>query len=458
MTDLQEPSAEPAAGEVRARPNRYHGAAALTPGPITAERYVSPEWMQREHDLIWPNTWLFACLERDVTEPGEYQVFEVGHESLLVANHEGHLGAFYNVCQHRGARIMVNSGGWVRDFVCPYHGWTYGHDGALKVVPDIERFTGGVDCDARSLKPVRAEVFAGLVFVCMDPAAPPLAEYLGPLGDRLAPYELDKMTLMGDQTVRLECNWKAVFDNFGELYHVEHIHPQHELIFDCPTAQIDLFEHGHTGVVIDGHTVNSRLAIPDEPPAYHDIQIRKFGLDAADYQGNVRALRGDVQRVRREVGLRLGYDYSRFTDEQLTDIEQYNLFPNTMVTVQPDDAIVMRARPHPTDPNRCEWDKFTFHRQPDPAVAEAAGVAFQPFDEAMVEPRERPERDVFDQEDIISGDKTMTITIDQDVHLIRDVQAGMRSRGFDTAQLCDDEIRVQHYHDWLDLKMGSRPA
>ena len=209
---------------------------------------------------------------------------------------------------------------------------------------------------------------------------------------------------------------------------------------------------------IDGHTVNSRLPIPAEPPAYHEIQIRKFGLDAADYQGDVRALRGDVQRVRREVGSRMGYDYSRFTDEQLTDIEQYNLFPNTMVTVQPDDAIVMRARPHPTDPNRCEWDKFTFHRQPDPAIAEAAGVEFEPFDQAMVAPRERPERDVFDQQDIISGAKTMTITIDQDVHLIRDVQAGMRSRGFDTAQLGDDEIRVQHYHDWLDLWMRNRPT
>ena len=44
----------------------------------------------------------------------------------------------------------------------------------------------------------------------------------------------------------------------------------------------------------------------------------------------------------------------------------------------------------------------------------------------------------------------MTRTIDQDVHLIRDVQAGMRSRGFDTAILCDDESRVQHYHDWLN--------
>jgi len=62
----------------------------------------------------------------------------------------------------------------------------------------------------------------------------------------------------------------------------------------------------------------------------------------------------------------------------------------------------------------------------------------------------RPAHDEFTQDDIIAGRKTMTITIDQDIHLIRDVQAGMRSRGFHAQKLCDDEARIQHYHDWLD--------
>ena len=48
-------------------------------------------------------------------------------------------------------------------------------------------------------------------------------------------------------------------------------------------------------------------------------------------------------------------------------------------------------------------------------------------------PDERPEREEFTQEDVIAGEKTMDITVDQDVHLIRDVQNGMRSRGFSTS-------------------------
>jgi hypothetical protein len=30
------------------------------------------------------------------------------------------------------------------------------------------------------------------------------------------------------------------------------------------------------------------------------------------------------------------------------------------------------------------------------------------------------------------------------------MQAGMRSRGFDRAVLNADEVRVQHFHDWVD--------
>jgi phenylpropionate dioxygenase-like ring-hydroxylating dioxygenase large terminal subunit len=442
---------------VHARPTVVHAPAPVPPGPITAERYVAREWLDKEAQALWPQTWLFACLERDVAEPGDYRVFEVGHESILISRTKaGELAAFFNVCQHRGARVMVNDHGWVQSFVCPYHGWTYGWDGRLEVVPDLERFSQGVDCAARSLKPVQVDAFAGMVFVCMDPDAPPLLDFLGPLADRIAPYRLEDMTLVGDQTVSLDCNWKAVFDNFGELYHVEHIHPQHELIFDCPTAECHLFDRGHTAVVIDGHTVNTRLPIPEEPNKLLRYLFRSSGGDPDSFEGGVLDIRKEVQRRRREAGPRMGFDYSRLSDERLSDIEQYNCFPNSMVTLQPDDALVTRARPHPTDPNRCLWDKFTFQMQPDPEIAERAGVAFEPRDPASLEAVPRPEHDRFTQEDIIAGRKTMTITIDQDIHLIRDVQAGMRSRGFDTAKLCDDEIRIQHYHDWLDHVLGVR--
>jgi hypothetical protein len=266
------------------------------------------------------------------------------------------------------------------------------------------------------------------------------------------------MTLIADQTVLLNCNWKAVLDNFHELYHVEHIHPLHALHFDCPTSLVDLFQYGHTGVHIHGHTVNTRLPIPDEVPPVLDRALRMFGADPAEYHGRVLDVREDVQQLRREAGPRLGWDYDALTDQRLSDVEQYNGFPNLMITVQADDAMVMRARPHPTDPDWCYWDKFSFHRQPDEAVARRHGVPFEPHNAADLAPVPRPEHDEFNQDDIIAGRKTMGVTIDQDVHFIRDVQAGMHSRGFDAQLLCSDEIRIQHFHDWYDQWMGADHA
>lgn len=430
-----------------------------SPGPtrsITAERYLSKDYMETEWQRVWPKAWLFAGLVSDLAEPGEYVVFNLGRESILLGcDDSGSINAFYNVCQHRGARVMVNDHGWVKNFVCPYHGWTYTPGGELTVVPDEDRFAQGVVCAERSLKPVRSEVWAGMVWVCMDDDAPGLRDYLGPLVELIDPYRIADMTLVQDQTVRLNCNWKAVFDNFGELYHVEHIHPQHATIFDCPTAEIGLYKHGHTGVFIDGFTVNTRLPIPDEPTKHMAGQMRMLGMDPDDYRGRVLEVRADVQKRRREVGPELGYDYDLLSDEQLSDIVQFNVFPNTMITIQPDNLLIMRARPHPTDPNWCFWDKLTFLMMPDGGDGGAAGsLSFTPRSDPRENPGERPVHDEFDQEDIIEGRKSMTITIDQDVHLIRDVQAGMHSRGFNTALLNDDEVRVQHYHDWLNHYMG----
>ena len=423
--------------------------------PITARRYTSAEYMAAEWERVWPKMWLFAGLVSDVSEPGEYFVFNLGHESILVAcDDNGDIGAFYNVCQHRGARVMVNDMGWVKDFICPYHGWTYDTAGALTVVPDESRFPGGVPCEERSLKPVRVETWGGLVWVCLDPDAAPLKEYLGPLVEEIEPYRTQDMTLVEDQTVTLACNWKAVFDNFGELYHVEHIHPQHATIFDCPTADVGLYRGGHTGVFIEGFTVNRRLPIPDEPTTWMATQMEHLGMDPADYNGRVLDVRQDVQRIRREVGPELGYDYDLLSDEQLSDIVQFNVFPNTMLTIQPDNMLVMRARPHPTDPHQCTWDKFTFVMMPTGNKDSALPFSFTRKSDNRDDPEARPARDVFTQEEIISGEKTMSITVDQDIHLIRDVQAGMRSRGFDTALLSDEEVRVTHYHNWIDHYMG----
>jgi phenylpropionate dioxygenase-like ring-hydroxylating dioxygenase large terminal subunit len=423
--------------------------------PITAERYISPEYMLAERQKLWPKMWLVAGLAQDVEKPGDYFVFDLEPESIIVSrSSNGDLAAMYNVCQHRGTRVVLSERGSMDEFTCPYHGWRYANDGTLVHTPDEDRFSRGTPRDRLSLKPLQVEAWAGAVWVCMDPDAPSLDEFLGPVKALVDPFRAQKMRLIEDQTVQLDCNWKAVYDNFGELYHVEHIHPQHELIFDCPASIVDLWDQGHTRVSIDGFTVNTRLPIPEEVPPTQWAQLKALGLNRDDYKGRVLDVRRDVQIKKREMAPALGYNYDLLSDEQLSDIVQYNIFPNTILVLQPDDYMILRARPHPTDPNKCYWDKLSMRMDPDETAATNANISFSQEQGDTSGNAARPERDEFPYQDIVEGHKTMTITQDQDISLIRDIQKGMHSRGFSEAWLNDDESRVQHYHTWIDSYMN----
>ena len=433
--------------------------------PITSERYISQEYMLQERDKIWARTWLVAGVLQDVEEPGDFFVFDLEPESIIVSRSEkGELHAFFNVCQHRGTKVLLTERGNMATYTCPYHGWVYKNDGRLAHVPDEDRFSRGLPRQELGLKPLRIDTLAGMVWICMNPEAPSLREYLGPVIEMIEPFRPQDMCLVEDQTCRLECNWKAVFDNFGELYHVEHIHPQHELIFDCPTSTAEYFSHGHTRVLIDGFTVNSRLPIPDEVPPTQWAQLEALGMNRHDYQGRVLDVRRDVQIKKRELGEALGYNYDLLSDEQLSDIVQYNIFPNAVLVLQPEEFWILRSRPRAGDPNKCYWDKFALRMLPDIEIQRNAKIQFPPLQnranvsfnlDQTGDGALRPGHDEFDQEAIIAGEKTMTITLDQDIHLIRDVQRGMHSRGFGEAWLCDDESRIQHYHSCIDDYMSA---
>ncbi len=287
---------------------------------------------------------------------------------------------------------------------------------------------------------MRVEAWAGLVFVNMDTACAPLAEFLGPIPAQLAPYRFEAMRLTQDQTVSIDANWKTVIDNFSEQYHVDFIHPQHASFVDCANAENELWPFGHRRVLVEGGVVNPRYPIPHEVPPVLRAVIEPIGLDPAAFSGRVTEIRRAIQLRKRQVGAERGVDYSGFSDQQLSDVYQYDIFPNIIMTVQSDELWVMRPRPHPTDPAKCLFDKWTLRAGEHPS-APPAGAG-------------RPEREVLTREDVLAGRTSMNITIDQDLFYLPFMQAGMASRGFSHAWLNQDESRVQHFHDWLDVALS----
>ena len=51
---------------------------------LSSDRYTSPDFMRLEWEKIWTQCWLFAGLESDVKDVGEFFVYDIGRESIIV--------------------------------------------------------------------------------------------------------------------------------------------------------------------------------------------------------------------------------------------------------------------------------------------------------------------------------------------------------------------------------------
>tara|TARA_S200000501_G_scaffold94347_1_gene87633 strand:- start:955 stop:2322 length:1368 start_codon:yes stop_codon:yes gene_type:complete len=419
---------------------------------LSKDRYISKDFMQSEWEGIWTKAWLFAGLESDLLEPGDFFIYDIGRESIVITrNDENEISAFYNVCQHRGNKIVTLESGSFSKVSCPYHGWTYGLDGTLEHVPDRELFKEGVPCEKKSLKPVKVSVWAGLVFINMDENSSSLETFLGPIVDQLKPYKFEKMNLVKHQTVSLlETNWKTVRDNFLEQYHVDFIHPQHASFVDCCDAENDLWPFGHTRTMVTSPVVNPRYSTPEEPPEFMKDYLKGLRLNPDDFHGKVPEIRKAIQKQKRVIGDELGFDFSEFTDDQVSDVLQYDIFPNIFMTIHPERLWIFGPKPHHSDPNKCSFTKWSFQIPSHQVRDESKELELLPGSSFYEQTGSRPEHDIFTRDDVVQGRKSLTVTIDQDIHYLNDMQAGMHSKGFDSATLSNDEERLQHFHDWVD--------
>ena len=79
---------------------------------FSKERYISTDWHAREWQAVWAKSWIAAVHVSDLADPGDYVVFDLGPESILLScNGAGSVQAFYNVCQHRGVRLVDDHAG-----------------------------------------------------------------------------------------------------------------------------------------------------------------------------------------------------------------------------------------------------------------------------------------------------------------------------------------------------------
>jgi phenylpropionate dioxygenase-like ring-hydroxylating dioxygenase large terminal subunit len=192
--------------------------------PVTD--YTCPQQAQRERELFFRKGAFNVGLSALLPKPGDWMTHDYsGVPILLSRGHDGKLGAFLNVCRHRGARVANGSGSGGKDFRCPYHGWCYGRDGALIARPDEPSFTAA-ERATHGLTPLPVVEKYGMIWVSPDPGAKfDVDTMLGGMGDDLAAYGLDTYHHYETRVLRRKMNWKLGVDTFGETYHLQHLHP-----------------------------------------------------------------------------------------------------------------------------------------------------------------------------------------------------------------------------------------
>ncbi len=170
---------------------------------------------------------------------------------LLVRDQDDELRAFLNVCRHRGS-ILCKGSGRRETIQCPYHAWTYGLDGGLLKAPRSDR-EGGFDADALGLVRLQLETWGPFIFVNPDPDAPPLADTLEDVPERIAAagVDVDALRFLSRAESEYDANWKICAENFLECYHCAVAHPGFSAVMDVSpdsylleTSNLRMTQHG----------------------------------------------------------------------------------------------------------------------------------------------------------------------------------------------------------------------
>ena len=199
----------------------------------------------------------------------------------------GTVRAFYNVCRHRGNKLVWDdypdeeTAGMCRRFTCKYHGWQYGLDGALEYVQQEGEFFD-LDKSALGLVPVACDVWEGFIFVNLDPdPKQTLTEALAPVASGLAGYPFGEMTQTYYVRSEIDANWKLFIDAFVEFYHAPVLHQR-----QATGEEGDrLYRYGFEGLhyeLFSPHAVVSSwggIAPPKDPKMVKPIEnILRAGL------------------------------------------------------------------------------------------------------------------------------------------------------------------------------------
>ncbi len=323
--------------------------------------FVSLDVFEEEQEKISSREWVLVGHQSGIAQPGDYFISEVADESLIIVRDKrGEIGGFYNVCRHRGSRLIESTNGQLSAAIqCPYHAWTYALDGRLLGAPHMDDVSGFDKADY-PLHRVNLGVWEGFIFVNLA-GAPPLAsilsqkerrkqdgivsleDWLAPLKGKFSHWNMPILQPAKQIEYDVRANWKLIFENYSECYHCLGVHPELSKISPYDSAENDLTE----GPFLGGF-----------------MRIAKGR--SLTMSGNACAVRiADASRARdrspacnRNPSQEIENDHDHEREHGGKNrVFYYSIFPNMLLSLHPDYVMVHQLQPQ--SPERtlilCDW-------------------------------------------------------------------------------------------------------
>jgi Rieske 2Fe-2S family protein len=286
---------------------------------LPGEAYASADVFAWERERFFDRSWLVLGRAADLERTGDQRAVRAGTETVvLVRDGAGRLRGFFDVCRHRGHELL-EAGEARSDRVmrCPYHGWVYELDGALRGAPGFHG-EPGFDPAEHHLVPVRVAEWRGWLFADVSGEGPALEEHLGNLDELLAPYEPERLVAAARVHYDVAANWKVLTENYHECYHCSNIHPE-----------------------------LCRVTPPDSGVAIHATGLWIGGIMDLAQGAETMSLTGRSE----------GVVLRGVTGERRRRVLYVALFPNLLISLHPDYVLTHRLEPvaHDRTIIRCEW-------------------------------------------------------------------------------------------------------
>ncbi|MEM7705403.1 MAG: aromatic ring-hydroxylating dioxygenase subunit alpha [Pseudomonadota bacterium] len=201
--------------------------------------YTDPEIFDLEMARIWGKTWIYVGHESQVAEPGDYYTTTVASQPVIMSrDHDGQLHVLFNRCAHKGAQLVGDECGNLKEFRCCYHAWRFAMDGRCVSIPLEDGYADAgltKDDPAASVRKVpRVGSYRGFVFASLSQEGPDLETWLGGVAssidnmvDRAPDGELE--VVPGVMRYEHDSNWKFFVENLNDMMHPMIVHQSSSL-------------------------------------------------------------------------------------------------------------------------------------------------------------------------------------------------------------------------------------